>query len=259
MICGHVALLGLNHAFRGFDRVLPGLGSDLPGLEGEQAHNDNGFALEHSPKVTAGPFLRGVHDAMYERAIGCHEVRFGARGELIIPSAKTIAEAVEMGELDPVDCDAVMKYIGTGGTPAQPNWLRIFQALRKDPVRFARRAADGGYTDLPWDFDWMMHWCRAFRVLRPIHEARYAREYLLALERNGFEIGWEKWEGGTPPYACSCGMYMHYAACKHALAQLWDDEVVLRWPRTRDPTRTGEGRQRGRPALSRARGALGRV
>jgi hypothetical protein len=114
-----------------------------------------------------------------------------------------------MGDLDPVDCDAVMQYIGTGGTAAQPNWLLIFQALRKDPVRFDRRAAAGGYTNLPWDFDWMMHWCRAFRVLRPVLDERYAREYLLALERNGFEIGWAKWEGGTPPYACSCGMYMH--------------------------------------------------
>jgi hypothetical protein len=56
-------------------------------------------------------------------------------------------------------------------------------------------------------------------------------------------------------YACTCGKFLHYMQCKHALAKNRQTGLVSSWPSRRDPTNT-QRLKPGRPAMSRGGEAL---
>jgi hypothetical protein len=58
-------------------------------------------------------------------------------------------------------------------------------------------------------------------------------------------------------YACSCGQYLHYMQCKHALAKNRQTGLVSSWPSRRDPTDTQRAKA-GRPPKSKGGDALAR-
>jgi hypothetical protein len=51
-------------------------------------------------------------------------------------------------------------------------------------------------------------------------------------------------------YACTCGKYLHYMQCKHALAKNRQNCLVSSWPSRRDPTDTQRAKA-GRPPMSK--------
>ncbi len=184
-------------------------------------------------------FYRSVEETL-NRKIDLLEVCWRRKnGDVYIPSAKTIAECIAEG----VPEDNVQAFYDfLRRPPGQPQgWLQVFERMRTDPLKFHQRAESD--ADFLWDFDECCNWARAFRVLRPIKDKRFAASQALALQRSGFTVDMAALEsGGDYLFACTCGVYLHYALCKHTVAKAKEDHLLLAYPPMRDPTRTDRPR-----------------
>ncbi len=126
--------------------------------------------------MTSCAFFRKCDDAVKNRSIGLLDVTWLTRkDEVILPSARTLAEAIAAGA--PTEAMAMKRWLD------KQHWLSTFKALRKDPAKFhAQVTADDSFE---WDFDRCCEWSLAFRVLTPVANSRFAKEHLLALQRDG--------------------------------------------------------------------------
>jgi hypothetical protein len=206
-------------------------------------------------QVSTALFYRSVEETL-NRKIDLLEVCWRRKnGDVYIPSAKTIAECIAEGVAED-DVQAFYSFLRRpAGQP--PGWLQMYERMRTDPLKFHQRAERD--PDFVWDFDECCNWARAFRVLSPIKDKRFALSQARALERSGFTVDMAALDsGGDFLFACTCGVYLHYALCKHTVAKAKEDHLLLAYPPMRDPTRTdrqkepsGQAGAGGRPKRSK--------
>jgi hypothetical protein len=119
--------------------------------------------------------------------IGLLDVSWTSGTTIVIPSARTIAEALSHPD-SPCEEDAqeLTAWLKAPGPNGGRSWLQTFNDLRKRPAKtHASLLSNPSFT---WNFDELCTWSRAFRALTPISSGRFAGHALDALEHAGVKV-----------------------------------------------------------------------
>ena len=214
-----------------------------------------------SHEVRTARFFTECYEAMHMRDFSPTNIKFlrvrrNEIRDIIIPSYRTIREAIEEHNVPPTVDDLALFLQPEKGR--KDKWVTVYRSLIGNPATFKDTLRREGTCIAPTDFDFemMIHWLGAFYQLRPINSDVFADSLLEALKNDGFTVHFDKvnclgdnLEDCRVPFACSCGKFMHYGTCKHAMTLLFDQGLVSDWPPNRDPRPTSKPR-RGRPAKS---------
>ena len=228
-----------------------------------QGVNSSGkFGRLLGQEVRTAKFFSECYEAMHERDFSPTHFKFvrASRSEIrdvIIPSYRTVCEAINENNVQPTS-DAIGSFLKPK-KGRKDKWITVYKNLIDNPACFKYTLKPQGtcITPADFDFDMMIHWLGAFYQLRPIYDEVFAYHLLEALQNDGFTVHLDKMrclgdnlDDCRVPFACSCGKFMHYGSCKHAMAFLFEQGLVSGWPPTRDPTPTSKSR-RNQPARSR--------
>jgi len=174
---------------------------------------DSDFGETYSSAAFNFNTFKMVYD-LVEAACGPFQCKLRFHGKYIIPSIKTIEEAVVVFdcERDPVALKAFFRAPSEDGSDS---WVSTYLKLHTQPKAYneARKKADE-----TWDFDVLVMWCEAFTTMKDLQAGLFKTEQVSRLRNGKCGINEDRISANDGLCSCSCSVYMHYVVCEHVLA-----------------------------------------
>jgi hypothetical protein len=213
---------------------------------------DSEFGETYSSIVFNFNTFKTVYD-LVEAACGPFQCKLRFNGIYIIPSIKTIEEAVVVFDCER-DAVALKGFFRAQGEDGTDSWISTYLKLHKQPVEYvaARKKAD----EL-WDFDTLVMWCEAFNSMKDLPDGQFKIEQVMRLRNGKCGIDEGRILAKDGLCSCNCSRYMHYVVCEHVLADAMLKGSVTAYPPNFDPRNFG-GRV-GRPPKAVADTQHGKV
>ena len=206
---------------------------------------DSEFGEVYSPAAFNFNTFKMVYD-LVEATCGPFQCKMRFNGKHIIPSVKTIEEAVVVFDCarEPTELKSFFRAQGEDGSDS---WLATYLKLHKHPEAYSNERKRADET---WDFDMLVMWCSAFDTMCELPDGQFKSEQVMRLRNGKCAIDEDRIFEKDGLSSCSCSVYMHYVVCEHVLADAMLKGSVQGYPPNFDPRNFGW--RVGRPPMAAA-------